>query len=169
MRLKSGCGIVAAVLVMAMAPIGAHHSFSAEFDITKTIKVSGKVSSVRWSNPHAWIYMDVANKGKTERWAFEMSGANGLFRRGWRKEDLPAGTVLVIQGWLARNGSNTANALYRRGWRKDDLEPGTAVVAEGWLARNGTPTANTNTITLPDGRRLFAGTAPNEGTAPRSP
>ena len=137
MRLKTGCGIVAAVLVMAMAPIGAHHSFSAEFDITKTIKVSGKVSSVRWSNPHAWIYIDVQGQdGKVVTWAFETA---------------------------------TANALYRRGWRKDDLEPGTAVVAEGWLARNGTPTANTNTITLSDGRRLFAGTAPNEGTAPRSP
>jgi len=66
---------------------------------------------MRWSNPHAWIYLDVAGAGgKTERWAFETGAANGLFRRGWRKEDLPAGTVLVIQGWQARNGSNTANA-----------------------------------------------------------
>jgi len=60
---------------------------------------------------------------------------------------------------------NAANNLYRRGWRKDDVPPGLMVTIEGWLARNGTPTANTSSITLPDGRRLFAGTAPNEGPA----
>ena len=101
---------VALALLLAAVPAIAHHSFAAEFDDTKPVKLTGKVVEMRWSNPHAWIYLDVTNKGKTERWAFEMSGANGLFRRGWRKEDLPAGTVLVIQGWLARNGSNTANA-----------------------------------------------------------
>jgi hypothetical protein len=101
---------VAVALSLATAPTIAHHSFAAEFDDTKPVKLTGKVVEMRWSNPHAWIYLDVSNKGKTERWAFEMSGANGLFRRGWRKDDLPAGTVLVIQGWLARNGSNTANA-----------------------------------------------------------
>jgi hypothetical protein len=101
---------VALALLLAAVPVIAHHSFAAEFDDTKPVKLTGKVVEMRWSNPHAWIYLDVVNKGKAERWAFEMSGANGLFRRGWRKEDLPAGTVLVIQGWLARNGSNTANA-----------------------------------------------------------
>ncbi len=98
--------------------------------MTKTVKVTGKVNSVRWSNPHAWIYIDVETDGKVVKWAFETA---------------------------------TANALYRRGWRKEDLEPGTMVTAEGWLARNGTPTANTNAITLPDGRRLFAGAGPERG------
>jgi hypothetical protein len=104
-------GAAFAASCLAAAPAIAHHSFAAEFDETKTIKLTGKVVEMRWSNPHAWIYLDVAGaSGKTERWAFETGAANGLFRRGWRKEDLPAGTVLVIQGWQARNGSNTANA-----------------------------------------------------------
>ena len=102
---------VAAALCLAAVPAIAHHAFAAEFDANKPIKLTGKVVEMRWSNPHAWIYLDVAGpSGKVERWAFETGAGKGLFRRGWRKEDLPAGTVLVIQGWQARNGSNTANA-----------------------------------------------------------
>ena len=105
------CAAVAAAVCLAAAPAIAHHAFAAEFDADKPIKLTGKVVEMRWSNPHAGLYLDVAGAGgKTERWAFETGAANGLFRRGWRKEDLPAGTVLVIQGWQARNGSNTANA-----------------------------------------------------------
>ncbi|MSO82416.1 MAG: hypothetical protein EXQ53_03845 [Acidobacteria bacterium] len=131
MKLKILCA-TAAVVWMAAAPAIAHHSFSAEFDSSKPIKLTGKVSSVRWSNPHAWIYIDVqGDDGKVVNWAFETA---------------------------------TANALYRRGWRKDDLEPGTVVVIEGWPARNGTPNANASSIALPNGRRLFAGSAsPAEG------
>ena len=132
--MKILCVTAATIVWMAAAPAVAHHSFSAEFDVTRTIKVTGKVTSMRWSNPHAWIYVDVeGDGGKVVNWAFETA---------------------------------TANGLYRRGWRKDDLEPGTVVTVEGYLARNGTPTANASSITLPDGRRLFAGAAPNEG-APR--
>ena len=101
----------AAFLVLAAAPVVAHHSFSAEYDDKKPVKLTGKVSTMRWSNPHAWIYLDVAGKdGKVAKWSWEMGGANALIRNGWRKEDLPAGTVLVIEGYQARNGSNTANA-----------------------------------------------------------
>ena len=103
---------LALILLVVIAARGiAHHSFAAEYDEKKTIKLQGKVTEMKWSNPHAWIYMDVTGAdGKVVNWAFETGGANALFRRGWRKEDLPAGTVLIIDGWQARNGSNTANA-----------------------------------------------------------
>jgi hypothetical protein len=96
---------------MTVAPVAAHHSFSAEYDDKKPLKLKGKVVEMRWANPHAWIYIEVVGKsGKPEKWAWETGGANALYRRGWRKEDLAAGTVLVIDGFQARNGSNTANA-----------------------------------------------------------
>jgi hypothetical protein len=99
------------LLVVITARGAAHHSFAAEYDEKKQIKLQGKVTEMKWANPHAWIYMDVTGAdGKVANWAFETGGANALFRRGWRKEDLPAGTVLIIDGWQARNGSNTANA-----------------------------------------------------------
>jgi hypothetical protein len=88
----------------------AHHSFSAEYDPDRPVKLTGKVTDMKWSNPHAWIYLDVtAADGKTANWALETGGANSLIRRGWRKEDLPAGTVLVVEGWQARNGALTVN------------------------------------------------------------
>ena len=74
------------------------------------MKFTGKVTEIKFSNPHAWIYMDVTgDDGKVVNWALEMGGANALIRRGWRREDLPAGTVLLVEGWQARNATPTAN------------------------------------------------------------
>ena len=104
-------GIIAALTALMAASAAAHHSFSAEYDSNKPIKLAGKVIEMRWSNPHAWIYINVTGKdGKVVKWAWETGGANALYRRGWRKEDLVAGTDLVIDGYQARNGSTTANA-----------------------------------------------------------
>jgi len=111
MRARTLGGFVAILLALTAAPMVAHHSFTAEYDPDKPIKMTGTVTQMKWANPHAWIYMDIKGPdGKVVNWAFETGGANALIRRGWKKEDLPAGTVLVVEGWASRNGSATANA-----------------------------------------------------------
>jgi len=102
--------IVLAFILASTSSTQAHHSFSAEFDIDQPIKLTGQVTRMQWSNPHGWIYIDVENDdGTVTNWALETSAANNLIRRGWRRDDLPAGTTIVVEGFQARNGTATAN------------------------------------------------------------
>lgn len=133
MRVRLWATVVSLGATLAAAPAAAHHSFAAEYDASKPIAFKGTVTKMLWSNPHGWIYLDVkAPDGKIVNWAVELGGVNALFRRGWRKEDLPPGTMLSVEGFLAKDGS---------------------------------PTVNGANVTLPDGKRLFAGSSAPGGLA----
>ena len=110
-RVGTAARVCAVIATLSIGSVYAHHSFSAEFDINKPIKLTGKLLEMRWSNPHAWLYLDITGAdGKVVKWSFEMPATNGLIRRGWRKEDLPVGAILVIDGFQARNGQPVASA-----------------------------------------------------------
>ncbi len=88
----------------------AHHAFAAEFDRDTPVQLTGSVTEMKWSNPHAWIYIDVEDEnGNVVNWAFETRAANNIIRLGWRPKDLPVGTILKVNGFQARYGSSTAS------------------------------------------------------------
>jgi hypothetical protein len=97
-------------LLMAAAPMWAHHAFAAEFDAQKPVKLKGTVVKVEFINPHSWIHMDVKDAdGKVTRWMVEGGSPNALFRRGVNKDALPQGTEILVDGYQAKDGSNRAN------------------------------------------------------------
>ena len=103
--------VVAALAIGAVAPVEAHHAFSAEFDANRPLQLRGTVSKTEWINPHSWIHVDVMGEdGDVDTWAVECGAPNSLMRRGLNKNSIPVGTELVIDGFGAKNGSNTANA-----------------------------------------------------------
>jgi hypothetical protein len=100
-------GMVAASAVTAYA----HHSFAAQYDSNKPVKMGGVVTRLEWTNPHVYIFIDVTdNAGKVTNWGFEMGPPHMLQKAGWKKNSLTLGEQIEIEGWLARDGSNHANA-----------------------------------------------------------
>jgi len=111
MKTKAALVVVGVGLLLAGRPVVAHHSFAAEFDAEKPVKLTGSVTRLDWTNPHAWIYVDVKDDtGKVANWGFELASPNGLMRNGWTRLSLKPGDVVTVEGTRAKNGSNNANA-----------------------------------------------------------
>jgi hypothetical protein len=123
--------IAASLLLVAAIPAFAHHSLDAEFDRNKPITVTGTVTKIEWQNPHIWVYVDAKDaSGKVVKWQFEGGPPNALRRSGWSRDSLKEGDVATFNGLMAR--------------------------VDAKLAAN---TAHAETVTLPGGKKIFAGNA----------
>ena len=110
MRSKMTVLALGAALLLAAVPVLAHHSFAAEYDAGKPVKMTGTVTQMEWINPHAWIHIDVKKPdGKVESWMVEAGAPNALLRRGFNKQSLLPGTVITVEGYQAKDGANRAN------------------------------------------------------------
>lgn len=99
-----------------------HHSLVGEFDTTVDFELRGAITKLEWFNPHIWLYMDVTrDNGQVQAWQCEMGSPNQLIRAGWKKEDLPLGTVIRARANPARDGTNTCST------RSITLDDGTPI------------------------------------------
>jgi len=111
--MRSVLTVIAAIalLVTLASPTSAHHSFSAEFDANKQVSLTGEVVMMEWVNPHSWLHIDVTKPdGSVERWKIEGGSPSVLFRLGWNRNSLPAGTRVTVVGFQAKDGSLRASS-----------------------------------------------------------
>ena len=102
--------VVATATLPSVPPASAHHSFAAEYDADKPVTLTGAVTKMAWINPHSWIYVDVKKPdGNVENWAVEAGPPGTLIRAGFTKESLAPGTVILVNGYRAKDGALRAN------------------------------------------------------------
>jgi hypothetical protein len=131
MKVTSLAVLAAMAIVATTIRVSAHHSFAAEFDANRPLTVSGTVTKLEWTNPHARLYVDEIDKeGKVVSWDFELGPPNGLMRNGWNRNSLKAGHTVTVSGFHSKTNPRVANA---------------------------------RTVTLADGRRVFAGSSFDTG------
>jgi hypothetical protein len=110
MSLRSKTLALLSLLATIGAPLSAHHSFAAEFDDTKPVKMTGTLVKVEWQNPHIWFYLSVKNPdGTATVWGFAGGAPGQLMRRGITKDQLKIGDTIVVEGFLAKGGGSNAS------------------------------------------------------------
>ncbi len=104
-------GLLALGALLAAIPAYAHHSFAAEFDGSRSMRLVGTITKIEWSNPHSYFFIDVKNdKGAVVNWGCEGAGPGALTRRGWKKGDVKLGDTLIVDGYPAKDGSHLIDA-----------------------------------------------------------
>ncbi len=137
MRTGLALAIAAIGVIPAAAPAWAHHSFAAEFDVNKVVRLLGTVTEMEWVNPHAVIHLAVMNPdGTVANWAIEGNTPNSLLRAGLTKKSLEPGTALAVQGYLAKSGDNkvSASVMVMRDGRTLNVGSRDAGAVLGWLS-----------------------------------
>jgi hypothetical protein len=110
-RLKFTVFAGTVALLASVEQARAHHSFAAEFDGTKAVRLVGKLTKIEWTNPHSYFYLDVTSEsGKVSNWGCEAGAPGALSRRGFKKGDIKIGDTLVVDGYLAKDGSHLIDA-----------------------------------------------------------
>jgi Family of unknown function (DUF6152) len=110
-NINSRIASIVAVVTIFLPRAEAHHSFAAEFDATKPVRLVGTITKIEWTNPHSYFYLDVRNsRGEIANWGCEAGNPGALSRRGWQRGDIKLGDTLVVDGFLAKDGSHLIDA-----------------------------------------------------------
>lgn len=127
----------AGLCLLASVPVAAHHSFAAEFDGSKAVRLKGTLTKIEWTNPHSYFYIDVKDEhGTVVNWGCEAGSPGALSRRGFKRGDIKLGDILIVDGYLAKDGSHLIDA------RRVTLPDGRIVA--GGSAGDGGPGSGTN-------------------------
>ncbi|MBZ5577854.1 MAG: hypothetical protein LAP40_14935 [Acidobacteriia bacterium] len=137
MKFRISLGL-AGLCLLAAIPVAAHHSFAAEFDGSKAIRLKGSLTKIEWTNPHSYFYIDVKDDyGKVVNWGCEAGAPGALSRRGFKRGDIKLGDTLIVDGYLAKDGSHLIDA------RRVTL-PNGRIVAGGSAGDGGPGDGTTN-------------------------